>query len=218
MKIKDAVAHVLRGAPRLANVTNLTVISFSFLEGATKAMDDAPPVSEEVPEAWADYCFAAQGITVVRLYALLDRPKEDDRDDRMVTYQTVHKCLTRPKVLDALVRYMRNDPSQSANIENDVRHSVDQFYRTYEGIDWKLHGRLKHLRNLGIAHLSQTRQTKSITQDELRGLVLLVKRLSECLSPFHHGVPPVRGDESIARVTRATKMWRAAFRSWASIE
>jgi hypothetical protein len=71
-KADEAVAHVLCGAPRLATVTNLTVISFSFLEGAWKAIINGPNVKEEVREVCDDYCIACQHMTVVRdrAYAL----------------------------------------------------------------------------------------------------------------------------------------------------
>lgn len=206
----DAVAHVLSGAPRLATVTNLTVISFSFLDGAKTAMINAPNVTEEVREVWDGYCIASEHMTVVRVHALLDR------DDRMVTYQTVHRCLKRPEVLDALVQRMCDDPLQSRHIEDDVRYSINQFCSVYGTINWELHGRLTHLRNQGIAHLSRGHQVKTITQDELRGLVLLVKNLAECLSPFRPSVPSVREDEITDRVNRATMMWQTALRGGAS--
>jgi hypothetical protein len=57
-KTDDAVGLVLCSAPRLATVTNLAVISFSFLEGAWKAMINGPKVKEEVREVCDDYCIA----------------------------------------------------------------------------------------------------------------------------------------------------------------
>jgi hypothetical protein len=89
----DGAAHVLCGAPRLANVTNLTVISFSFLEGARKAIINAPNVTEEVREVADGYCIASEHMTVVRVHALLDR------DDQVISYQSVHRCLKRPEVV-----------------------------------------------------------------------------------------------------------------------
>jgi hypothetical protein len=203
-KAENAVGDVLSAAPRLANVTNLTVISFSFLEGARKAMINAPNLTEEVREVWSGYCIACEHMTVVRVHALLDR------GEGMVTYQTVHRCLERPEVVDALVQRFCDDPVQSRHVEDDVRYSTNQFCRVYGTINWELHGRLTHFRNLGVAHLVRGRQVKTITQDELRDLVRLVKDLAECLSPFRPNVPLVQDDEITDRVNRAAMMWQTA--------
>jgi hypothetical protein len=67
----DAVAYVLSAAPRLATVTNLTVISFSFLEGARKAFIGAPTVTEDTREVADEYCIACEHMTAVRLHLLI---------------------------------------------------------------------------------------------------------------------------------------------------
>jgi hypothetical protein len=199
----DAVAHVLCGVPRLATVTNLTVISFSFLEGAWKAMINAPNATGEIREVAVGYCVACEHMTVVRVHALLDS------DDRAISYQSVRQCLKLPEAVEALVQCMCDE-----HIEDDVRHSIKQFCRVYGTINWDLHGRLTHFRNLAIAHLSRRppRGTVTpITHDELRGLVSLVKDLAGCLSPFCPNVPPAREDEIAHRVNRATMFWQTAF-------
>jgi hypothetical protein len=208
--VDDAVAHVLSAAPRLATVTNVTVISFSFLEGAWEAMINAPNLTEEVREVADEYCLACKHMTVVRVLALLDR------DDRAISYQGVHRCLKLSEVVEALVERMCDDPFQSQHIEDDVRHSINQYCRVYATINWELHGRLTHLRNHGIAHLNRKRPRRAITpitHDELRGLVCLVNDLAECLSPFRPKVSPVREDEITDRVDQATMMWQAVFRA-----
>jgi hypothetical protein len=198
---------VLCGAPRLATVTNLTVISYSFVEGAWKAMLNAPNVTEEIREVAVGYCVACEHMTVVRVHALLDS------DDRAISYQSVYRCLKLPEVVEALVQHMCDDPFQPQHIQDDVRHSIKNYCRVYGTINWDLYSRLTHFRNLGIAHLSRRplRRVTPITQDELRGLVCLVKDLAGCLSPFCPNVPPVREDEIAHRVNRATMLWQTAF-------
>jgi hypothetical protein len=44
-----------------------------------------------------------------------------------------------------------------------------------------VHGRLVHLRNLGIAHLTPEEMTKSVTFDELRTMVEVIVRLTSNL-------------------------------------
>src|ERR1700730_1735650 len=59
-----------------------------------------------------------------------------------------------------LLRLMRDDPFQSERVEEDIHHYADEFIRTYQTIDWELHGRMSHLRNLGLAHLGRGRLTR----------------------------------------------------------
>jgi hypothetical protein len=143
---------------------------------------------------------------VMRLALLLDR------DPVTVSFQSVYRCLHHPEVVEELIRLMREDPFQSERIEEDIRHYTDEFIRTYQTIDWELHGRLLHLRNLGLAHLGYGTLTKSITHEELRRLVQLVKDPAACLSRFTPNVPQIHQDQTEDRITRGTAMWLAAFR------
>jgi hypothetical protein len=92
------------------------------------------------------------------------------------------------------------DPSRAELIED--------YLRAYAEIDWKVHGRLVHYRNLGIAHLSLTELTKSITIAEQRALVGIVSHLASALqtlvqtdTAFH----PHMADECRAQVMRVIK-------------
>jgi hypothetical protein len=69
---------------------------------------------------------------------------------------------------------------------------IKEFRQTYQEIDWKVHGRLVHFRNLGIAHLTPDKMFKSITLGELRTMIGIIGRLAStlrdlCRSPlaFH---------------------------------
>jgi hypothetical protein len=65
------------------------------------------------------------------------------------------------------------EPSRTALIE--------EWRKIYGEIDWNVHGRLVHLRNRGIAHLTPEEMTKSVTMAEIRMLVGIVSRLTATL-------------------------------------
>jgi hypothetical protein len=56
----------------------------------------------------------------------------------------------------------------------------------YAEIEWKVHGRLTHFRNLGIAHLTIEKMSKSITFDELRKFVSLIARMALVIQQLCH--------------------------------
>jgi hypothetical protein len=87
---------------------------------------------------------------VMRLALLLDR------DPVTVSFQSVYRCLHHPEVVEELIRLMREDPFQSERIEEDIRHYTDEFIRTYQTIDWELHGRLLHISAISVWHISGT--------------------------------------------------------------
>jgi hypothetical protein len=206
---ENAADHVQDGAPRIIRWTNLTVISLSFLEGALEAIAGVPNVTEQGRDVWCGHCLALQHITVVRVDALLDRAKEDQH----FTYQTVYRCLKRPEVVDVLVKRLCDDPSGFPHNENDVRQQIGEFLSAYRAIDWRdLHGRLTHIRNIGIAHLTQQHLDESITQDELQGLVKSVRGLGDHLSLFRRDEALIQDDEIADHAKLAAQMWRAALR------
>ena len=83
--VDDAVAYVLSATPRLATVTNLTVISFSFLEGARKAFISAPNITEDTREVADEYCMTCEHMTAVRLHLLLDKDEKGSASRRFTT-------------------------------------------------------------------------------------------------------------------------------------
>jgi hypothetical protein len=202
--VEDAAEHIRKVAPRLADVTNLTVISFSLLQGARRATRKALHIRDDVREVVQGFCDDLARITVVRLASLLDA------DNKAISFQSINKWLQRPDVVDALAAGMRDDPFQPESIEDDVRQAVERFLTIYQGIDWELHGRLIHLRNQGVAHISPGRLRKSITHDELCSLVGLVKSLGDRLGPFTPRIASIRQNEVTDRVNLSTAMWRRA--------
>lgn len=199
---EDMARRVQRSAPRLAEITNLTVIAFGFLEGAWMAMSEADQSVENAYREMAEHHLReCEWMTVNRLVLLLDRDNAAD------SFQSAHRCLQFPEVVDALVRQVCDD--QPAITEGRVHHSITEFIRIYGTINWKLHGRLVHFRNLGIAHLGGKLRERP-THDELRDLVRLVRDLAACLEPLtEHFKASVRDDEILDRTRKATRIWRA---------
>jgi hypothetical protein len=205
LNAEDMARRVRSAAPRLANVTNATVISFSLLEGAWTALNEADlSLGNDFREIADHYYVECGSMTVVRLVLLLDA------DDGTDSFQTVYRCLSRPEVVDALVRQVGEDHWEPSIAEERLRRSVTEFLRLYGTIGWELHGRLVHFRNLGIAHLGGQLR-KRVTHAELRELVHLVRGLAACLEPLTESVvPAARDDEILNRTEKATRMWRAA--------
>ena len=95
----------------------------------------------------------------------------------------------------------------------DVQSSVRRFLQAYKRIDWKMHGRLVHFRNMGVVHLTPREIRKRITYRELRSLVYLVTTMAEHLEPLAGGDAAFRKDEIPDLSKRAATLWRTAFRA-----
>ena len=112
-------------------------------------------------------------MAVVRVSILLDR------DD--VSFQAIHRLLKDPSVIAALLQALEDQ--HGSDVYSPSRTElIEEFRQIYGEIDWKVHGRLVHLRNLGIAHLTPEEMTKSVTFDELRTMVEVRVRLTSNLT------------------------------------
>jgi hypothetical protein len=201
----NAAVHVLQAAPRLIKVTAATAISFGLWEGAYRVLVPAPAAVQDAHEIANGYCGVCALMTVVRLALLLDA------SPKVISFQSVYRHLQRTEVVKALVRRLCGESLMPNRTQANIRHSVSRFLDTYRSIDWNdLHGRLKHFRNRGVAHLDPGEIESRITTDELRSLVHSVTTLGECLEPFASNVVPVRQDEIGDWSDRAAAAWRAA--------
>jgi hypothetical protein len=99
-----------------------------------------------------------------------------DRDD--VSFQSVHRLLKDPSVVAGLLQALEDRHGPDFVLPPSRTVLIEEFRQIYGEIDWKVHGRLVHLRNLGIAHLTPEDMTKSVTLDELRTMVEVVSRLT----------------------------------------
>jgi hypothetical protein len=205
---ETAAVHVMQAAPRLIKVAGATAISFGLWEGAYRVLDPAQTALQDAHEIANGYCGVCALMTVIRLALLLDA------DPKVVSFQSVYKCLQRREVVNALTRRFCVESQFPAHTQGNIRHSVNRFLDTYKAIDWAdLHGRLMHFRNRGVAHLDPREIESRITNDEVRSLVYSVTILGECLEPFAPNVVPVRQDEIEDWGDRAAAVWRAATRA-----
>jgi hypothetical protein len=156
----DAAADVLAAVPRLIKVAAATAISFALWEGANRTLGREKRVTGEAREIAAGYRNDCLFIAVVRLVLLLDR------DSKMITLQRVHRHLTRPEVVTALVRRVRCE--SRLPISPEVRSAVRCFLQVYKRIDWRVRGRLVHFRNTGVAHLTPNATKKSTPTNRRR--------------------------------------------------
>lgn len=140
-------------------------------------------------------------MAVLRVSILLDR------DDQMLSFQAVNRFLKDPDVVAALLLALEGrrgpdvfEPSRTALIE--------EWRKIYGEIDWNVHGRLVHLRNRGIAHLTPEELTKSVTMAEIRTLVGIVSRLTATLQHLCQTETAFRTDisDEYRKLARETMM------------
>ena len=103
-----------------------------------------------------------------------------DADDSVVSFQAVYHRLKTPSVKAGLLQALE-DRHGSDDIPPSRAELIEEFRQTYNKIDWKAHGRLKHSRNRGIAHLTPEKMLKAVTLDELRTLVAIINHLATTL-------------------------------------
>jgi hypothetical protein len=164
----DAV-FILNNAERLITVATRCVFSFGSADG----LNDLLLVPDDPQGDWRQPIAVlhrdAIMMAVVRVSILLDR------DD--VSFQAIHRHLKDPNVVADLLQVLEDRHGLDI-LPPSRTQLIEQFRQTYGEIDWKVHGRLVHLRNLGIAHLTPEEVTKSVTIAELRALVQIISRLT----------------------------------------
>jgi len=99
----------------------------------------------------------------------------------MLSFQSVHRLQKDSSVLAALLQALEDRRGPDVLLPPSRTDLIEEFRQIYGEIDWKVHGRLVHLRNLGIAHLTPEEMTKSVTFNELRTLVQIISRLTSNL-------------------------------------
>jgi hypothetical protein len=163
---------ILNNAKRLITVATRCVWSFGSADGLNDLLLIPDDPEGDWRQPFAVLHRDAVMMTVVRVSILLDR------DD--VSFQAIHRLLKEPSVIAALLQALE-DRHGSGVYSPSRTELIEEFRQIYGEIDWKVHGRLVHLRNLGIAHLTPEEMTKSVTFDELRTLVEVIVRLTSNL-------------------------------------
>jgi hypothetical protein len=171
---------ILSHAERLVKVATMCVISFGLADGLNEALKASPNEINDWRQAAAGFQDGTLMMAALRAALLLDR------DDAKVSFQTIHRRLKSGAVQDDLKQSL----AQRHGFDDVFPPSRDEliaaFFEAYSEIDWEVHGRLKHFRNLGIAHLTVEKMTKSITLDELRKFVSIISRLTATIQQLCH--------------------------------
>jgi hypothetical protein len=171
MALQSDAGFILANADRLITVASRCLFSF----GSGDGLNDLLLLPDDPHGEWR------QPIAVLHRDALMMAALRVsillDRDDQMVSFQAVHRLLKDPNVVAGLLQVLE-DRHGSDIFPPSRTKLIEEFRQTYGEIDWKVHGRLVHLRNLGIAHLTPEEVTKSVTIAELRALVQIISRLT----------------------------------------
>ena len=170
------VAFILDHAERLVKVASMCVISLGLAEG----LNDALRANRgNYDHGWYQATRGFKDGTLKRAtelaYLLLDS------DTKKVSFQTVHSRLKSVPVRVALKQALSKKYGEGNLFPPSRDELIETFLQAYRRINWKVHGRLVHFRNLGVAHLTTEKRTKSISIDELRRLVAIISELAEVL-------------------------------------
>ena len=109
-----------------------------------------------------------------------------DRDETKVSFQTINVRLKSKPVQAALKQTLGKKYGFDEPFPPSRDELIASFFDLYSEINWAVHSRLTHFRNMGIAHLTVERMTKSITFDELREFVSIISRLASVLQQLCH--------------------------------
>jgi hypothetical protein len=165
---------ILDNSRRLVNLTALCVISSRLALGLDQALEATPTNRrDDWHQAVIGFRDDSVLMAVIRACSLLDS------DPNKVSFQAIYRGLqdngVQAKLFHALEDRFGDD------LFLDRPKLTEEFLRTYREINWDIHGRLMHLRNLGIAHLTPSKVRRSITFDELNTIVSIVSRLAATL-------------------------------------
>jgi hypothetical protein len=175
----DDVEFILDHAERLVNVAMMCIISFGLADGLNEALK-ASVETDDWQQAAAGFQDGTLMMAVLRAALLLDR------DDTKVSFQTIHSRLKSKTVQSGLKELLEKKHGLNEVFPPSRDELIASFLEAYSEIDWKVHGRLTHFRNLGIAHLTVEKMSKSITFDELRRLVSIISRLTTVVQQLCH--------------------------------
>jgi hypothetical protein len=175
MSADPDVKFIFDNADRLLTVAVRCVTSFGLADGLNERLLATPVGSRDgLHQAVAGFQRDTLLMAVLRAAILLDG------NNRVVSFQAVYHRMKKPSVQAGLLQVLedRHGPDVFPPSRADL---IEEFRQTYSKIDWDAYSRLKHLRNLGIAHLTPEKMLKSVTLGELRTLVAIISRLATTL-------------------------------------
>lgn len=169
--VNSSAKYILNNADRLITVASRCVFSFGSGDGLNDLLSTPDDPHGDWRQAVSVLHRDALMMAALRVSILLDR------NNRMLSFQSVHRLLKDPGVVAALLQALedRHGPDVLPPSRTDL---IEEFRQVYSEIDWRMHGRLVHLRNRGIAHLTPEEMTKSVTFSELRTMVEIISRLT----------------------------------------
>ena len=173
--IDPDVEFILGNADRLITVTVRCVISFGLADGLNDKLLATPA---DRCDDWHQAVVGFHRDTL--LMAALRAAVLLDADQRVVSFQAVYHRLKTPSVQTGLLQVLE-ERHGSNDIPPSRTELIEEFRQTYNQIDWKVHGRLTHLRNRAIAHLTHEKMLKSVALGELRTLVAIISQLATTL-------------------------------------
>ena len=156
----EAVDKLHRHSRKLAEFTRQAAQALGAYEGGNAAVRESNALQLPVETIIMLYATESALMAALRLYALFDS------DVNMVSYQRVYRHLQREDVREELLGRSRSNYLNP----DETRSLIASFENTYASLDWKAHGRLMRLRNIGLAHLTETELKDSISFGALRAL------------------------------------------------
>jgi hypothetical protein len=172
--VNSSADFILAHADRLITVATRCVFSFGSADGLNDLLLTPDDPNGDWRQPVSVLHRDAMMMAALRVSILLDR------DDRMLSFQAIHRLLKESSVVTALLQTLevRHGPDVFLPSRTEL---IEEFRQTYDEIDWKVYGRLVHLRNRGIAHLTLEEMKKSVTFAELRTMVEIMSRLTATL-------------------------------------
>lgn len=166
------VDFILSHSERLVKFATMCVVSFGLAEGLNDTLRTEPTASEQWLQAAAGLQDGVLMMAALRSALLLDA------DESKVSFQTIFHRLKKPGTREALIGRLSAKHGLDDFFPPFRESQIEKFMLVYSEINWAAHSRLTHFRNLGIAHLTIQRMSKSITFDELKEFVSIISRLA----------------------------------------
>jgi hypothetical protein len=173
--VADA-AFIIDHAQRLVMVATLCVISFGLARGLSDALQAN---SGDDDDGWHQAALGFEDGTLKRAVTLTHLLL--DRDEQMVSFQTVYHRLKSEPVKLALKQALSARYGEDGIFPPSRDELIAKFLDCYSQIDWSVHGRLTHFRNVGVVHLTIQQLAKRITVAELGAFIAIISQLAGLL-------------------------------------
>ena len=177
MSITDPdVDFILKNVDRLLTVTFRCIVSFGLSDGLNeRLLATSADRRNDWHQAIVGFHRDTLLMAALRLAVLLDK-----KNRRVVSFQKVYDRLEKPSVREGLLRALEERHGPDVFSPSRTEH-IEEFLQTYNQINCDAYGRLKNLRDRGIAHLTPEEMLETVTLDEIRTMVGIVRQLASTL-------------------------------------